>query len=273
MIRCSRNRFTSIFAISIVASICIPSTSAYCQDVLIEANVRPFEVSELHAGEHQDSLDIELETTGSTRMPDVGLTFRIGSVSKLLYRLDIGWNRQFSRSAKDNAVQGNQLEIWRTDNRFESNSLTGSLGVEKPLSVHPKLMFLIGSQFSYSVLFGQAYRFESLRSDTLGSRIGGQLRTLDYPDEHTIGIQASASLYYKLHDRFSIGFSVNNRFGYTLTSGKFYEASSSSDENGGLLSESIRTADVLEHRFAYNFSVSFGIQYQIAKRKDKKKNE
>jgi len=155
--------------------------------------------------------------------------------------------------------------------RLGLERLEFGFGLDKPLALHEKLIVAAGARLLYAHQFNYSYRFDANSVDSIGALIDTRTDYREFPNENTFGIEALGRIYFKVFPHFSIGMNLINRFGLTVISGTFTQERITLDADDNETYYIKQELSVTETRFAYNFSVSFGIQYQLAKRKEKKK--
>jgi len=248
------------------------SGNLFAQDVFLEVHAKPFNIDRGNLDTKVNYSNAVTNKLSEADVLDLGLTLGIGNQKKLIYVLDINWAHQSFRkdftwprtSASSNDDQSTLISLG-------SEQLQVGIGVDKPIVLHDRLITYFGGR----VIYGRQFNYKFTRSDVIKDTLGVLLSTRDearvFPDENTIGMDIVGRVYFKVIPRLSVGISLINRFGFLFTNSPYVHERRSLDADGietGYFRQEV-TGNVF--RFAYNFSVSFGIQYQIAKRKEKKK--
>jgi len=260
--------------IILIAFLAIPVLT-YGQDVLVELHAKPFSISgyDIERERWFDSLNNSGRTgneNGVSNRTNLGLTISIGNKKNLFYVMDVNWKHESYRDNYESIYEN--PNIFNTSTPFlGAERIELGLGVDRRISLHDRVLSFVGIRVLYAHQFNYKYEWNSLNTDSLGVTLLTQTDDRWYPNENTFGFEAVGRLYFKILPRFSIGMNLINRFGITFISGTTGQERITLDADGIETYYIKQELSGTETRFAYNFSVSFGIQYQLAKRKEKKK--
>jgi len=248
------------------------SSIAHGQDVLLEVHAKPFSIRNSNLNTSVSYSTAETKQLSRASVTDLGLTLSIGNLRKWLYVMDLNWNNEAYR----HNFEWPPLVV--APNRFQTSTtylgakrLEVGIGADRPFTLHDRFIAAVGVRVLYGHRFNYRYEFDAQSTDSLGVQIETRKDYRQFPNENTFGIEALGRIYFKIFPRFSIGMNLINRFGLTVISGNFTQERFTLDADGNETYYLKQAVSGIETRFAYNFSVSFGIQYQLAKRKEKKK--
>jgi len=242
------------------------------QDVLLEAHAKPFRLQRSNADTKMSYSNFETNGIDESAVTDLGLTISIGDLKKLIYVADLNWVRENYRqdftwsqsSPNSNNMQSSLITLGL-------EQLAVGIGVDRPIALHDRLITSFGGRLVYAHQFGYEFSRYDVITDTLGTLIATRDERRSFPNENTVGIEAVGRIYFKVIPRLSVGMNFINRFGFTFVKGSYIRENRSYDANGIETDYRGQVKTGVQNRFAYNFSVSFGIQYQLARRKEKKK--
>lgn len=247
----------------------LASSNTFGQDVLIDLHVSPFDVQ-------SQKLLNTISDTGTARPRetdnlnlDIGGSVLIGNLDRFLYVVDFSWKEEnYSNfGVLENFFDPNVVRESSTELRASQFRL--GIGIDKPINIHDRLYLAFGARCAYSYRFNYQYTSNGVNLDSIGSTTSSDYEIRTFPDVHGLALEGIVKIMYRPHSRFSLGVTLTNRFGMEFTDGIFEQHEYSYDANGNTTSEKFQNTTGTDNRFAYNFLVSFGVQYQIVRMKEK----
>jgi len=243
----------------------------HAQDVFLEVHAKPFNITRRDLNTKVNYSELVTNALNNADVLDLGLTLGIGNSKKLIYVLDLNWAHQsFRKDFTWPQSSPNSTNVQTSLIFLGSEQLQIGIGVDKPVVLHDRLITYFGGRMIYAHQFDYRYTSNDEIKDTLGVLLTTREEVRSYPDESTVGLDIVGRVYFKVVPRLSIGISLINRFGLSFVNQPYVHERRTLDADGVETNYFRQEVTGEIYRFAYNFSVSFGIQYQIAKRKEKK---
>jgi len=256
---------------SISVALLIFSCQAAKGQVLLEVHAKPFSTGGYNLERRFDGSNKVGNEQGISKRTDFGMTVSMGNRKNLFYVMDLNWNHESYRNNNEFVYPENP-NWFRTSTSFLGvERIELGLGIDQRIFFHDRILSFVGIRALYAHQFNYRYEWDSQNTDSLGVTLLSQTDVRQYPNENTFGLEAVGRIYFKITKRFSIGMNLINRFGFSFVSGTYTQERVTLDADGNETYYLKQAVSGTETRFAYNFSVSFGIQYQLAKRKEKKK--